>query len=336
MSSRKWIFPAIAILFICSVYFLVMEENIVMYQKVSQQEAAPMASTLRSESVDQIRNELKEIRTKLDHLMKNRLDDEVKLVETNVLSTQLHVMNQEKEEDTMHIVFSTGCAQLNVDVTTVLLQYSANKVGHRGPITRIVSGCDEKQKEKLQKVTPVYPNYHLYFTEDYSEQEINGTMDSYLPYNKPFALRNWMENTQIHEKIVALVDADFVFLRPLEVNQNRRGDILRYEGKRNKSLVSDEVRPGVAVAQDWMAYMMGGFWEHESKIAMEICKDEPCGKVGLEDAREYFASTGPPYIMHIDDMRKFMDDYCRLTVEARKAKKFWMAEMVRPIFCAID
>lgn len=224
----------------------------------------------------------------------------------------------------MHIVFSTGCSRASTEVSALILQSTAAKVGHRGPITRIASGCSKAKELEVLSQKSIYPDYRIHFTPTYFPNPIPGINDRYPPYNKPFGLRHWLQNRNITETIIALIDADFLFLRPLIVNTNRT---IRYDGTRKKAEVLDTVVHGIGVAQDWYNYMRGGLWSHHKETYKTVCKGRPCADVPESEAAEYYSPTGPPYVMLTSDMRRFMDDYCNFTVEVRKVYKTWMSEM---------
>lgn len=232
----------------------------------------------------------------------------------------------DKKDNLIHLVFSTGCTNPSTEVSSLMMQQTAMEVGHRGPITRIVSGCTEKQQAEIVERATLYHDFRYHFTKQYFPHPVPNVTDNYSPYNKPFGMRDWLNNNVIDENFVALVDADFVFLKPLQVNTKSNQDI-RYAGHRQPSTVSNEVKPGVALAQDWFNYMRGGLWKSKPELIQKICKGQPCARISIPDAEEYFAPTGPPYIFHISDARKFVDDYCHFTVEVRKEFKTWMSEM---------
>lgn len=224
----------------------------------------------------------------------------------------------------MHIVFSTGCIRPSTETSSLILQSTAAAVGHRGPITRIASGCSKEKQQELLTLPTLYPDYRIHFTPAYFPHPVPGINDRYPPYNKPFGLRHWLEHGNVTESLIALIDADFLFLRPLLVNANRS---VRYDGTRNPSEVFDTVASGIGVAQDWFNYMKGGLWTHHKKVHEKVCQGRPCGSVSVSEAKEYYSPTGPPYVMLTSDVRRFMDDYCNFTVQVRKEYKTWMSEM---------
>lgn len=71
----------------------------------------------------------------------------------------------------MHVVFSTDCSGYQ-NWQTLLLFHSAKKVGQQGRITRIASGCDEKQQAELTALyAKLYPQYGAHFTPDFKKDE---------------------------------------------------------------------------------------------------------------------------------------------------------------------
>ena len=271
-------------------------------------------------SVDELRQQTMALKASIERLKASVRNDKVEEL------TPLDRMNQD-----LHIVFSTGCTtgpkQSTIDLSDLLLQHSAKQVGHRGPMTRIVSGCSAEQKQMLRARPTLYPNYRLHFTRAFSPNPMPGVNDSYAPYNKPFGLRDWLEQTNITESLVALIDADFLFLRPLVVNTH---SLVRYNGThRNPAQVYDTVKDGVGLAQDWHNFMGAGMF-HPGMRAQhlnKICQGQPCLNVTRDDGDEYYSPTGPPYVMTMNDMRRLIDDYCTFTVAVRKTHKTWMSEM---------
>ncbi|CAI5729866.1 unnamed protein product [Hyaloperonospora brassicae] len=230
----------------------------------------------------------------------------------------------------LHIVFSMSCDQgRRVSLQTVL-QYSAVSVGQRGPITQILSGCSDAQRQRVSREPTLYYDFRRHFTPSYSPHPLPHVSDDYAPYNKPFALRHFLQNAQppVTHDIIALIDGDMIFFKPLEVNTGR--DVTTYyHGTRPVSTVNDTVVDGIAIAQDWYNYVNDGWYAPEAREKLAaVCTGQPCMNVSREDAREYYSSTGPPYIMTHHDMTIMVDDYCSFVVRGRQADDGWMVEMV--------
>lgn len=231
--------------------------------------------------------------------------------------------------DDIHIVFSMSCDQGRRALLQTVLQYSAAAVGQRGPMTQILSGCSAEQKAAILREPTVYPDFRRHFTPAYSPHPVPGVDDAYTPYNKPFALRHFLLHASppVREPIIALIDADMVFFRKLEVNTGR-SVTQYYRGSRDPATVNDSVVDGLALAHDWSNYLGDGWYapDYADRLAA-VCGDQPCAKVTADEAREAFVGTGPPYVMTRGDMARMVDDYCDFVVKGRQVADDWMTEM---------
>ncbi|KAG1688714.1 hypothetical protein DVH05_003151 [Phytophthora capsici] len=264
----------------------------------------------------------------------------------------------EEGSEELHFVFTTSCDPYQ-DWQSEALAQSFARVGQRGALTRIVSGCsDDAVKELLRRTQKSSPHLRIHVTRDFrslpSFKEVSddvekaSTPDDYAPYNKPFGLRDWLEsaNPPVREELIVVLDPDFLFIRQFAVNTggrvttakgvdsgNYERDAEVVEGMRqykrffvyagSRDGVSDTVADGVAVAQRWSEYLGTAAFENSTSICPE------CAKVSKEDAAEYFA-VGPPYAITRKDLTRLMDDYCNMTVLKREQMKreHWMSEML--------
>jgi hypothetical protein len=116
----------------------------------------------------------------------------------------------------MHVIFSTDCSFFQ-DWQTLLVFHSAVRVGQKGRITRIASGCEESKQTELKNLyAKLFPQYSVHFTPDYKKD--GKTKKKYDFYNKPYGVQHWLQNAEPPIKsgvVVALIDPDFIFLRPL-------------------------------------------------------------------------------------------------------------------------
>ena len=146
----------------------------------------------------------------------------------------------------VHVVFSTDCGAFMAWQAVALLD-SAARVGQRGVFTRLVHGCDAAAEAALRAATACgrYPfPVHLHFTKDFNKDfhVSDGAADAASPKrfrfaNKPRGVHHWLAHhgdafreNHAHgdeDVAIALIDPDFVFLRPLDLwvlLGERRGD----------------------------------------------------------------------------------------------------------------
>ncbi|CAH0515696.1 unnamed protein product [Peronospora belbahrii] len=260
--------------------------------------------------------------------------------------------------DELHFVFTTSC-EIQQDWQSEALAQSFARVGQRGALTRIVSGCsDEAVKELLRRTVKSSPHLRIHVTRDFRSlpivREVSNVAegaskpDDYTPYNKPFGLRDWLEsaNPPVREELIVVLDPNFLFVRTFAVNTGGRvisaknvdsgnydRDAEVVEGMRqykrffvyagSRENVSDTVVDGVAVAQRWSQYLGTAAFENSTSICPE------CAKVSTADVTETFA-VGPPYVITRKDLMQLMDDYCNMTMLKREQtnREYWMSDMV--------
>jgi peptidyl serine alpha-galactosyltransferase len=205
----------------------------------------------------------------------------------------------------IHSIFSTDCSPFQ-DWQTLLLFHSAKVVKQKGPLTRIASGCTEEKKTKLtQLYQHLHPEYHVHFTPDFSIDQ--KTQKRYEFYNKPYGLLHWLENANPPippNTIVALLDPDFIFIRPLTTKISL-SEILFTSPVNENDINFFQIQKGKPVAQQ---YLLGAPWatnsrQQKSLNRTKICgKDSPCLQVPNPNIGSKEYSVGAPYLLERDDM----------------------------------
>ncbi len=216
----------------------------------------------------------------------------------------------------IHIIFSTGCNKFQHWQAQVLL-HSALSVGQCGRITRIVSGCEEREDKggtsgkrwithqggKTDELVPVAelsmssnPNFDVHVTPMIPEAK------EFPWWNKPYSIAHWTQNGNLRDdETVVILDPDEFFLRPLSQDGSPWSDVLA-SGPVVQALRGtfgvDVAEPGRPVAQ---YYGLGDAWLHKFDVR-SICGDE-CARITPTEADTEY-SVGPPYILHASDMRK--------------------------------
>lgn len=164
-----------------------------------------------------------------------------------------------------YMVFSSSCSPQQHWESLVFF-YHAFKVEQPGNVTRILSGCNEKEAEEADDfftkyVKPMSDRFYLHHTKDFSTVKKLRGSESYKYMNKPFGLRDWMENAlglsedkeidpEMAESVVMLLDPDMVLLRPL-VHDFTNEDVEWVE----KDPASKVVAKGFPIAQQDGMYL---------------------------------------------------------------------------------
>jgi hypothetical protein len=227
------------------------------------------------------------------------------------------VLGDSKTHPPYHIVFSTSCNdQQNWE--SYVFFYHANKVKQPGTVTRICSGCNDKEAKQLQEfhnkyIKPLNKNFYLHLTPDFSSltrQLRLGEKKAYKYMNKPYGLRHWMENVlkmnethspETEDGIVMLMDPDMILLRPL-VHDFTNEDVIFVQGAHPRTKV---VKHGYPMAQHdgyldnhWMSLNIS-YVTNGGNINHIKGKDGPI-----------FWNTGPPYLATVRDMYQIAVLWC--------------------------
>lgn len=164
------------------------------------------------------------------------------------------------------------------------------------------------------------PRFRVHFTPDYKTDPKTGARYDF--YNKPFGFRHWLDNDpNIHpDAIIALLDPDFIFLRPL--TYKLKEDSVLFSPTVTQEDLIDEVKEGHPVAQH---YGIGSHWT-KFKVAYIAGDSSPALKVSISDANLYY-SVGPPYMGHRNDMIKIADKWTEFVPKVYEEYPNLLAEM---------
>ena len=220
----------------------------------------------------------------------------------------------------MHLVLTTDCTPYQQWQSQALI-HSARQVGQRAPITMIVSGCENNHTLMRAFHPEIHENFHIHFAPTFSPlpQDCRQPCkpgDDYPPYNRPMGIRDWLESSArpIEESIIAILDPDELFLRPLALGQDH---VLftRPDGRSSSAWTDrprDIVTEGHPIGQ---TYLIGGQWIGWNTTM--ICgAGSPCTRVNDSEAWDYY-SLGPPWIIHINDLRKIVQFWAEITPRVR-------------------
>ena len=221
----------------------------------------------------------------------------------------------------IHVVFSTDCSEYQ-DWQSIFLFYSAMAVGQPGYITRIASGCDEAKQTQLHLLYEQLfsesssggnnsARVNVHFTPDFKSD--NATKKKYDFYNKPRGLQHFLthykQSVLSENAVIALTDPDMVFTRPL-LPSVRADPSLIFDKRRQK--ITDapvSVARGLAVAQQ---YGLGAPWTNDNHKWFnrgKICGEGSRCLLYTEKFASLHFSVGPPYLVHVADMRSLADTW---------------------------
>lgn len=190
-----------------------------------------------------------------------------------------------------HVLFSVD-GSLYQRWQAELLAYSHRRVGQRGTLTRLWSS-DARPSSFSGSTFRAAP---------WSPHPITG--DDYAPYNKPSAVLQWLTVTPPADQTVLLVDPDFVFVAPIEV----------------------EVSRGEPIGQP-LSYL------RPNALAPLVARH--CRR------RAALQGVGVPILIHRDDLRELAAPWLKKTEAIRDDRRSrelagWVAEMWGYAFAAAE
>ncbi|KAH8068567.1 hypothetical protein JL721_6714 [Aureococcus anophagefferens] len=251
--------------------------------------------------------------------------------------------------DEFHVVFSTDCGKYQ-DWQSEVVYHSATLAGQPGRVTRIASGCTDAEAAKLRArhaEPDLAGRFLVHLTPHFSTDGDSGK--DYKFYNKPYGLRHWLgagreRRTLLRPRhwlarvdlgddaVVALIDPDFIFLRPLTADVSNASAILASAPVGAAAAERfRRVKRGQPVGQ---FYCLGDGW---LKFDLgKICGAKSrCANVTSAEAWRYY-SVGPPYIAHRDDLAKIADRWCEYVPRVFAQYPELLAEMYAYSMAAAD
>mmetsp|Transcript_32374 Transcript_32374/g.78973 ORF Transcript_32374/g.78973 Transcript_32374/m.78973 type:complete len:526 (+) Transcript_32374:133-1710(+) len=230
---------------------------------------------------------------------------------------------QQQDHPPYHMVFSTSCNDQQHWESYVFF-YHTNKVGQPGTVTRICSGCSDKEARALQDfhdrhIKTMNPSFFLHLTPDFGQlmkKQKLGAQTAYKYMNKPYGLKHWMDNilkmnettsatsSSVEDGIVFLLDPDMILFRPL-VHDFTNEDVMWVTHKDQQQPRTKIVKHGYPIAQQdgyltnqWMG-LNASFITDGGNINNIPSKDGPI-----------HWNTGPPYIATVKDMYQIASLWC--------------------------
>jgi len=175
----------------------------------------------------------------------------------------------------VHFIYTTACDDYQL-IHSVVLDYNWLHAKNTGRLTRIVSGCRSAAEKTTLARSPLSSSqgFAVFFAEGVLDH-IPSTGERYPARARPHSISQWLAASFPAERVIALLDPDFVFLRPLS---------------QHPSLAL--VKQGRMVSSSgWEA----GVWPGS----------------GYKVKPEY--ATGPIWLLHALDLETLLDDWANWT-----------------------
>lgn len=239
----------------------------------------------------------------------------------------------------LHIIFSTDCSAYQ-HWQSYMLFFSALQVQQPGYVTRIASGCSDEEQEKEQKWHDEHigafmsDRFQVHFTPHFSTvKKEDGSKGDYKYFNKPFGLRDWMENgegmgidhdtnTPVDEDvIVILIDPDQALLRPIRADFSDETETITKEKDYEKYPL--KVSHGHPIAQK---YGLGAQWRKFNLEKITGSADSPAIKVTSDDGFKHYPA-GPPYLATARDFYQISLKWTEFAPGVHEEYPYLLAEM---------
>ena len=235
-------------------------------------------------------------------------------------------------ETRFHIVFSTGCSAYQ-DWQSYTFFYHILMSGQMGNVTRVASGCSEKEGAILEQVfreqiVRLSDRFHLHLTPDYSKV-VKG--NDYTFFNKPLGLRHWLEHglkyledpAEYDNDIFIILDPDEIVIRPFLQDYTNASEIFYPRGRLHTAVTHG--KPMAA----WYGY---GPWYMEKINMTEIlgsaeeAAKSPASNWSLFDVKNHYAA-GPPYTATGQDMYRIVNTWAEFVIPVYHQTRNHLSEM---------
>ena len=257
-----------------------------------------------------------------------------------------------------HVVFSTSCSTQQ-HWESYILFYHAWKVGQPGNVTRIVSGCNDKEREATASfhrdaiAGVMSSRFRIHFTPGYVKTH---TKRVYKYMNKPYGLRHWMENVlgcprddeaqqvdhgknktfvssslscTVDDDIIILIDPDQILTRPL--THDFSSDPTTIWALEPSDPTLRYVRHGNPIAQQ-DGYLTSKWLELDTDFITNST-NSPAKSLHRLDGPRYY-NAGPPYMATVKDMYNIVLRWTAFAPRVHQVFPKLFAEMFAYCFAA--
>jgi len=232
------------------------------------------------------------------------------------------INSRSQDDGKLHIIFSSGCNYFQHWQSEFLLG-SALLAGQRGRITRIASGCHDKSAENVKHSHQTFPagKNDLLVPFNLLNRSVNEEFGLFItpsfkgakdfPWiNKPSSIKYFMEHAKdeldrLGETVVAILDPDFVFIKPLTQTGSSVSEVIATRGQdvdpgRNIEFI-DVVTKGRPVAQ---RYGLESGWISSKFQPLEKITGNvnSASKQWSREMASMYTSVGPPMLLHVEDL----------------------------------
>jgi peptidyl serine alpha-galactosyltransferase len=292
--------------------FLVTMSMLIVPQGLESDTSTDLKNNLRDESMRVIHNEeLKKAAMSSPKAIQQLPDGQIQKSSSSGAKPKVTTIRKASSTTSQtknvqyHVVFSTGCSIFQ-DWQSYVFFFHLLKSGQEGHVTRIASGCRDKDVDDIrnvfqEQIAIMAPDrFHLHLTPDYSKLK-RGINFKY--FNKPFGMKHWMQeglgypdsHTKHDDTIIILMDPDQILLRPFTNDFSNSSEVWRSPAK-----VQTKVEHGSPFAQQ---YGYGLQWKDKINIRhVTSGEPSPLETMSRTEAFDYYMAMGPPYIATAKDM----------------------------------